>query len=128
MFLGDLFVVNRLIPTPQGVNPVGRNALPAPKRRAFIPLSDSSARKYKSSLLYFTRSTSPVKVVIIKIIQDFISHGVHSIVKKRTISCMTTTTHRFAGGRCSLARMQSCLLEIDFEFLAEREGELGSES
>src|SRR3989344_7099795 len=53
--------VNRLIPTPQGVNPVGRNALPAPKRRAFIPLSDSSARKYKSELLYFARSTSPVK-------------------------------------------------------------------
>src|SRR3989344_1677981 len=33
--------VNWLIPTPQGVYPAGRNTLPAHKRRAFPPISDS---------------------------------------------------------------------------------------
>ena len=39
--MGLLRSVNWLIPTPQGVYPAGRNTLPAHKRRAFPPISDS---------------------------------------------------------------------------------------
>ena len=60
--MGLLRSVNWLIPTPQGVYPAGRNTLPAHKRRAFPPISDSSARKCKRVLLHFARPTSPVNL------------------------------------------------------------------
>ena len=72
--------VNQCIPTLQGVNPPGRECppayLPAPKlppalklrqagrqagKREHLLVSSSSARKYESSLSYFSRSTSLVK-------------------------------------------------------------------
>ena len=71
--------VNQCIPTLQGVNPPGRECppayLPAPKlppalklrqagrqagKRECLLVSSSSARKYESSLSYFSRSTSLV--------------------------------------------------------------------
>ena len=55
----QLSAVNQCIPTLQGVNPAGRECPPAHKRRALL-VSSFSARKYESSLSYFSRSTSLV--------------------------------------------------------------------
>src|SRR3989344_8951156 len=53
-----------------------------------IPLSDSSARKYKSSLLYFTRSTSSVKNAARRVSSVFSRAPALRWPRPQTVSCL----------------------------------------